>query len=183
LTLTAKGAAVNGIFIPLLNPLELWQGIFIISSILCAGFAIPKNLRPNQSKNSKKIFYGSVAPLFVWLNLMALRGTWHYLAPSSASMWEAARTAHGQAVIAILWGVLGLGAILYGQKTRSRDLWQVGAGLVGVDMLKLLLVDLHRAATLTRILAFLVLGGLFLLIGWAAPLPPKENKNESRREI
>jgi uncharacterized membrane protein len=35
-------------------------------------------------------------------------------------------------------------------------------------------VDLNRAETLTRILAFLVLGGFFLLIGWAAPLPPKE---------
>jgi uncharacterized membrane protein len=41
-------------------------------------------------------------------------------------------------------------------------------------MLKLLLVDLRVAATLVRITAFLVLGGLFLLIGWVAPLPPKK---------
>ena len=41
-------------------------------------------------------------------------------------------------------------------------------------MIKLLVVDLSNAATLVRIVAFLVLGGLSLLIGWVAPLPPKE---------
>jgi uncharacterized membrane protein len=174
-TLTSKGSAINGIFIPLLNPLELWQGTFIVSFILCVDFAVPKEQRP---KGFSQMSYRRVIPFlvacFVWLNLIALRGTWHYLAASSASMWDVARTAHGQAVIAILWGAQGLGAILCGQKMRSRELWYAGVGLVAVDMVKLLLVDLNRAETLTRIFAFLVLGGFFFLIGWAAPLPPKE---------
>jgi len=53
-------------------------------------------------------------------------------------------------------------------------MWRTGTGLLAADLLKLLLVDLHGAPTLTRVLAFLILGGLFLLIGWIAPLPPKE---------
>jgi uncharacterized membrane protein len=73
-----------------------------------------------------------------------------------------------------LWGVLGVSAILLGQKTRRRALWTAGARLLAIDMVKLLLVDLNKAATLTRIMAFLVLGGLFFLIGWAAPLPPQK---------
>jgi uncharacterized membrane protein len=173
-TLTSRGSAVNGVFIPLLNPLELWQGIFIVSFILCVDFAVPKEHRP---KNASPAPYWSLIPLltcFVWLKLVAMRGTWHYLAVSSASLWDVAHTAHGQAVIAILWGAQGLGAILCGQKMRSRKLWYAGTGLVAIDMIKLLLVDLNRVETLTRILAFLVLGGFFFLIGWAAPLPPKE---------
>ena len=49
-------------------------------------------------------------------------------------------------------------------------------------MVKLLIVDLSRSATLTRIFAFLVLGGLFLLIGWAAPLPPRETAADRGKE-
>ena len=107
---------------------------------------------------------------------MAARGTWWYTSAIYYDIWSVLRTPHCQGVIAILWGVLGLAGILRGQKLRDRLLWRMGAGLLAVDLFKLLLIDLNRAATLTRILAFLVLGGLFLLIGWAAPLPPKEEK-------
>ena len=77
---------------------------------------------------------------------------------------------------------MGLAGILQGKRLRSRLLWRAGAGLLAADMVKLLLVDLNRSATLTRIFAFLVLGGLFLLIGWAAPLPPRETAADRGKE-
>ncbi|MDR1979231.1 MAG: DUF2339 domain-containing protein [Synergistaceae bacterium] len=178
----ARGSAVYGVFIPLLNPLELWQAAIMLSLALWAAFAVPRERRP------KKWGWVAAALLFVWVNQAAARGTWWYWDVSPVyNLWDVARTPHCQAVIAILWGILGLGGILGGQKTRRRVLWSAGAGILAVDMLKLLLIDLNRAATLTRILAFLVLGGLFLSIGWVAPLPPKEDgtrdaANEPKKE-
>ena len=167
-SLAAKGSALGGVFIPILNPLELWQGSVLLAFVLWLKIFLPRGVR-----TPKLLRWGIPLLLFLWLNQVAARSTWWYLGVSYSSIWDAMRTPHYQGVIAILWGMLGLGAILYGQKTQDRPLWRLGALLLALDMGKLLLVDLNRAATLTRILAFLVLGGLFLLIGWAAPLPPK----------
>ncbi|MDR1874874.1 MAG: DUF2339 domain-containing protein [Synergistaceae bacterium] len=175
---SGKGSAFYGVFIPLLNPLELWQAVVMLSFALWIGLAVPER---TEERRSPGVRWELAALFFVWINQVAARGTWWYLAATPFySLWDVVRTSHFQAVAAILWGVLGLGAIFLGKKTRNRALWRTGAELLAADMLKLLLVDLNRAATLTRILAFLVLGGLFLLIGWAAPLPPMgDEKNDA----
>lgn len=172
-----KGGAVRGIFIPLLNPLELWQAGFLLSLSLWLRY-----LSGRVSRRPGPREWGLCALLFVWVNQMAARAAWWYSDEALTTMRAVLRTAHYQGVLAILWGVLGLAGILYGKRGRSRAMWRAGAALLAVDMIKLLILDLDRAATLTRILAFLVLGGLFLLIGWAAPLPPKEESDERNLE-
>ena len=172
-----KGTAVGGLFVPLLNPLELWQAIFILSCVLWFRCSFVKDARP-----SRPLQQGLCGFLFVWVNQVAARAAWWYSDEACTSIWMALRTSHCQGIIAILWGVLGLAGILQGKRLRSRSLWRAGAGLLAADMVKLLLVDLNRSATLTRIFAFLVLGGLFLLIGWAAPLPPRETAADRGKE-
>ncbi len=169
-----KGSAVFGVFVPVLNPLELWQGAAILAFGLWIGF-----FSDRHSRAFGFLRRGIFALLFIWINQVATRGTWWYTNAVYYDIWSVLRTPHCQGVIAILWGILGLAGILRGQKLRDRLLWRMGAGLLAVDMIKLLLFDLNRAATLTRILAFLVLGGLFLLIGWAAPLPPKKDEEKA----
>ena len=170
-----KGTAVGGLFVPLLNPLELWQAIFILSCVLWFRCSFVKG-------PSRPLRQGLCGFLFVWVNQVAARAAWWYSDEACSSIWMALRTSHCQGIIAILWGVLGLAGILQGKRLRSRSLWRAGAGLLAADMVKLLLVDLNRSATLTRIFAFLVLGGLFLLIGWAAPLPPRETAADRGKE-
>lgn len=172
-----KGTAVGGLFVPLLNPLELWQAIFILSCVLWFRCSFVKDGRP-----SRPLRQGFFGVLFVWVNQVAARAAWWYSDEAFTSIWMVLRTSHCQGIIAILWGVLGLAGILQGKRLRSRSLWRAGAGLLAADMVKLLLVDLNRSATLTRIFAFLVLGGLFLLIGWAAPLPPRETAADRGKE-
>lgn len=172
-----KGSSVQGIFVPFLNPLELWQAAFILSCVLwfrClfAGDAHPFGLFRR----------GICSLLFVWVNQIAARAAWWYSGDSYSSIWEVLKSPHYQGIAAILWGILGLAGILRGKQTGSRPLWHAGAGLLAVDMVKLLFVDLNHSTTLTRIIAFLVLGGLFLLIGWAAPLPPREATPKGARD-
>jgi uncharacterized membrane protein len=170
-----KGTAVSGIFIPILNPLELWQGSVLLSLALSVKIFWPKD-RPMQELDIKRVKMVFIALWFLWINQAIVRCAWWYEGTPPLSFWEALRTAYCQALIAILWGALGAGAILIGRKKRRRAFWKAGAGLLAIDMIKLLLIDLNRAATLTRILAFLVLGALFFLIGWAAPLPPSKEE-------
>jgi uncharacterized membrane protein len=49
----------------------------------------------------------------------------------------------------------------------------VGAGLLGLVVVKLLLIDLSNAGGAERIIAFIVVGILMLVVGYFAPLPPK----------
>ena len=55
----------------------------------------------------------------------------------------------------------------------QRPLWLVGAGLLGVVVVKLLLIDLSNAGGAERIIAFIAVGVLMLVVGYFAPLPPK----------
>ncbi len=49
-----------------------------------------------------------------------------------------------------------------------------------VTVIKLLLFDLADTGTLTRIVSFIVVGGLILIVGYFSPLPPKDA--ESKRD-
>ena len=75
-----------------------------------------------------------------------------------------------------------MACIFGGKRYRVRPLWFIGAGLLAVDILKLLAIDLRNSATIIRICAFLLLGGFFLLIGWVAPLPPPNTRPGERDE-
>jgi uncharacterized membrane protein len=164
----------GGFFIPVLNPLELGQAAFLLSLVLWIDVFAMRG-RPLEDW-PKPLRWGIAALLFLWINLTAARGTWRYMMEGPYDLWLVVHTAQYQGVIAILWGVIGLCAVLGGQRARSRVVWRAGAVLLAADIVKLLLVDLNKAENLTRIMAFLVLGGLFVLIGWAAPLPPKDSK-------
>ena len=169
---SSAGAAVHGVFIPVLNPLEMQQMVFLISLIMWLRIFVFGGLP--FKKWSTQAQLAIVALFFLWSNQAAARAAFWYWGAPPYNLWYEFTTPHAQAIAAIVWGVIGLWAILYGKKTGSRPMWRTGTGLLAADLLKLLLVDLHGAPTLTRVLAFLILGGLFLLIGWIAPLPPKE---------
>jgi len=78
-----------------------------------------------------------------------------------------------QASLSIVWGTLAISLMLFGNRRRIRAAWFVGAVLVGVVVVKLFLVELSAVGTLQRIVSFVVVGLLLLLVGYVAPLPPK----------
>ncbi|KRT59363.1 DUF2339 domain-containing protein, partial [endosymbiont of Ridgeia piscesae] len=87
-----------------------------------------------------------------------------------------------QAGLAMLWALLGLVGMVVGHRRHSRLLWLVGAGLMGMVVVKLFLIDLSNTATLARIVAFLGVGALLLLVGYLAPVPPRQPQSESVEE-
>jgi len=65
------------------------------------------------------------------------------------------------------------------QGERARPIWMVGAVLLGIVVVKLFLVDLASVGSLMRIVSFMAVGGLMLVIGYFAPLPPANVEKSS----
>ena len=79
----------------------------------------------------------------------------------------------GQLGLAILWSALALGLMLFAHRRALRYSWLAGAGLLGVVVVKLLLVDMSNAQGWERIVTFIGVGLLMLVVGYFVPLPPR----------
>jgi len=78
-----------------------------------------------------------------------------------------------QAALSVAWSLIGVALMLAGHRRPRRALWIVGAALLGVVVAKLFLIELADRGSLSRIVSFLVVGGLMLAVGYFAPMPPR----------
>ncbi len=83
-------------------------------------------------------------------------------------LWHSSEVQLG---LSIGWTLLALALMLRGHLLAHRLRWQAGAGLLAVVLVKLFLVDLADAGSLSRIVSFITVGGLTVLIGIKAPMP------------
>ena len=77
-----------------------------------------------------------------------------------------------QVALSVAWAIVGLSGMVAGARMGHRAMWiaagAVMAGVVG----KLFLVDLSSLSATSRTVSFLVVGGLMILVGYLAPVPP-----------
>jgi hypothetical protein len=76
------------------------------------------------------------------------------------------------AVTSLLWATAGSALTIWSRKVTSRALWVSGAVLLVASAVKLVLFDFGSLGQLANILAVIAAGGMFLLVGWLAPMPP-----------
>ena len=74
--------------------------------------------------------------------------------------------------ISIFWTLIALTTMLVATRKHARIVWLTAAGLLGVVIAKLFLVDLSHVGTVDRIISFVGVGLLMLIIGYFSPLPP-----------
>jgi uncharacterized membrane protein len=77
------------------------------------------------------------------------------------------------AVVSLLWAAIGGLLSWLSVRKQSRTLWSLGAFLLVAAALKLILLDFGSLGQLGNILAMLAVGGVFLLVAWLAPFPPR----------
>jgi uncharacterized membrane protein len=53
---------------------------------------------------------------------------------------------------------------------------------MGLVVVKLFIIELGNSGSISRIVSFIVVGLLLLLVGWYAPVPPKEEKTADKPE-
>ena len=69
-------------------------------------------------------------------------------------------------------GHFGLCVDDFSSQRHIRQIWFVGAALLGIVVIKLVILDLSQSGTLTRVVSFIGAGGVMLVIAYLAPLPP-----------
>lgn len=114
------------------------------------------------------------------LSSVVVRAMHHYL---GTPLWSAAIWSNGdvQLSLTLLWVILAFILMTFSSRRHIRQIWFVGAALLGIVVAKLLLLDLSQSGTLTRVISFIGSGVVMLVIAYLAPLPPalSETKKES----
>ena len=171
---TSAGSAAPLPWVPLLNPLEIGAGVALLAIVGWVR-ALPAAWRLRVPPAGLPALLGVTA--FALVTGLVLRTCHHW----AGVAWDfdalyASRLA--QAALSVAWSLIGVALMLLGHRRLRRVLWIVGAALLGVVVAKLFLVELADRGSLSRIVSFLVVGGLMLTVGYFAPMPPRRNDAE-----
>lgn len=157
-------------YLPIFNPLDL--------AMLLAMFAALRWWR--ATGNDAPAWWATALKAlavvaFVLVNGILLRAVHHFAGvPWNDNALFASDAV--QASLSLFWGVLGLVLAFVANRRRQRTIWMIGAGLLGVVVAKLFLVDMANTGTVARIVSFVGAGLLLLAVGYFSPLPPAKEK-------
>lgn len=171
----AFSGATHYLHLPVFNPLDLAQ----LGAIMIFIHAT-KNRLASLERMERPLRYGSLAVLgFIWINVVVMRSVHYYgYVPYEAyALWNSATL---QMALSIVWTLCALAIMLASQRLQSRPLWLLGAGLLGLVVIKLFTKDLTGSGTLPRVISFMAVGALMLIIGYLSPIPA--NRSMARAE-
>ncbi len=182
---SASGNTAPLPYLPLLNPVDLCAFLAVASVALWL-----KRLRASTLVSAANPLRGGIAlgvlafAAFIVVNTVWLRFAHHFrdIAWNSSAL---ADSFFVQAGYSMLWTLLGVGAMVWAHKKVQRAVWQAGAALLALTVVKLLIVDLENSGGGERIVAFIGVGILMVVVGYFAPMPPtlaKAAKLESAHE-
>ncbi|MHA3981105.1 DUF2339 domain-containing protein [Acinetobacter venetianus] len=169
-------SATQFYFLPVLNPIDSLSLLMFIG-VLWVIYHHDFNVESSIEWGFKVATI--LTGLFV-LSSVVVRAMHHYL---GTPLWGGAIWSNGdvQLSLTLLWVILAFILMTFSSRRHIRQIWFVGAALLGIVVLKLLLLDLSQSGTLTRVISFIGSGIVMLVIAYLAPLPPtlSENKKES----
>ncbi|NWC73915.1 DUF2339 domain-containing protein [Pseudomonas sp. P7759] len=160
-------------YVPLLNPLDLGLLFALLGIYLWS-----RSVAPERGPRVELIAQGVAGiSLFAFFTALVMRTAHHwggvpfYLDALLESMLV-------QAGLSIVWTLIALGLMIGGHLRHRREVWLIGAALIAVVVAKLFFVELSNRGGLARIVSFIGVGGLLLVVGYFAPLPPKRVETE-----
>lgn len=159
-------------YIPVLNPLDLAQGLAIGVMVYWLWF-INKYIE-NKWLSIHPVSIALTAGImsFAWVNVVIAR-TVHAFSGVNYSDYSMMKSSVFQTSTSIVWSVIAMVLMALALKKTSRYFWYAGASLLALVVLKLFFIDLAESGSISRIVSFLVVGALMLVIGYLSPLPPK----------
>ena len=149
---------------PLLNMPDLVMlGAVVVAGLQWLAIQRALNPAPLAAQLLAAGAFVSATVLLVRAIQLSLQLPWQF-----DSLWHSSEVQLG---LSVGWTLLALVLMLRGHLLAHRLRWQSGAGLLAVVLVKLFLVDLADAGSLSRIVSFITVGGLTVLIGIKAPMP------------
>ena len=177
MSLNSDGNAAPLPYVPLINPLDIsLMGVLLL--IIIWQRAIAQHL--GKLQNIMPIAAGVMG--FTLLNGVLLR-TLHYWLGTPFEWASIFSSPIVQMAFTFLWGATAFMLMLLAHQRAERRLWMVGAGLMGLVVVKIFLLDLAQTGSVERISSFIGAGLMLLVMGYFAPLPPAKtlvpaNKND-----
>ena len=171
-------------YIPLLNPTDLALALAVAGLVFWRRVVVAANPAPVGAGWVRST--ASLVPVavlaFVAINTVWLRIAHHFFHVP----WDGEALFNSfvvQTGYAILWTLMAISLMVLAHRRVQRALWLVGAGLLGLVVVKLLLVDLSNVGGVERIITFIVVGVLMLVVGYFAPLPPKPATANTLKDV
>ncbi|PRA30345.1 DUF2339 domain-containing protein [Pseudomonas poae] len=154
-------------YVPLLNPLDVGLLFALLGVYLWARSVAPQ----------REMIAQSVAglSLFAFFTALVMR-TAHHWGGVPFHLDALLESMLVQAGLSIVWTLIALGLMIGGHLRHRREVWLIGAALIAVVVAKLFFVELSNRGGLARIVSFIGVGGLLLVVGYFAPLPPKRGE-------
>lgn len=169
-----------GYYLPVFNPVD-------VMSLLCLAGLLWMIYQHNFNTQNQMVEWtlkvtGILTALIV-LSSVVVRALHVYLA---TPLWGFLIWSNGvvQLSLTLLWVILAFILMTYSSRQHIRQIWFVGAALLGIVVIKLVSLDLSQSGTLTRVVSFIGAGGVMLVIAYLAPLPPVgnvEKKNDDHK--
>jgi uncharacterized membrane protein len=163
-------------YLPVLNPFDLAMLFAMLTAALSltvlkreAGTA-PVRAIGTLIQPYRRLLAGA---FFVMTTAALVRGVHHF----SSVPWNFAAlfdSVFVQTALSIYWGLLGFAGMIWGARSRHRLVWLTGAGFMALVVIKLFLIDLGNTGTVERIISFIGIGALLLVVGYFAPVPPRQ---------
>lgn len=179
----SPGGAIPLPYLPLLNPVDLTLMLAVAAIVFWALGVL--GAQPAISRadllTDRKALAGLGGVAFVLVNTVWLRAS-HQLLGVGWSGTALMGSFVVQAGLAIGWTALALAMMAVAHRRGWRVLWLVGAVLLALTVIKLLLVDLTNIGGAVRIVTFIGVGALMLIVGYAAPLPPRGRDTDAEME-
>lgn len=170
ISMMAKGIWMLPYFL-IFNPIDMLS--IIVFALL--SYAI----KPYLFNHNRSIQLMNAALLLVsgllLISSILLRMLHHYMAVPywSIAAWDNSTV---QMSLTILWASVALVLTLLASKQAGRYIWMLGIAVLAIVIAKLIFLDLSHSHTLTRIISFIGSGMIMLVMGYFAPLPPKQKE-------
>lgn len=175
--IASDGTAEPLPYVPLLNPLEVGLlfalfGVYAWSRSALTQWAI----RVDYAEPATQLVAG--VSLFAFFSALVMRSA-HHWGGVPFELDALLRSMQVQAGLSIVWTLIALSLMIGGHLRHRREVWLIGAALIAVVVTKLFFVELSNRGGLARIVSFIGVGGLLLVVGYFAPLPPKRAETGS----
>lgn len=163
-------------YLPLLNLLDAC--LIAVMFWLYQNMPLPTTPQAAKSLQAGRLALGGLA--FWSLSGLVVRGLHQWLeTPLWPTAWHSDTV---QTSLTIVWSSTALLMTMLASRQAWRSLWWIGLGLLAVVIAKLLLVDLSNLSAMARVISFIGAGGVMLIIGYVAPLPPEITSDSTQQE-
>ncbi|WP_457436312.1 DUF2339 domain-containing protein [Pseudomonas sp. TE3786] len=166
-------------YVPLINPLELGMLFALFGVCRWLHSALPYLPDGEQRAWLPQAVAG--VSLFALFTALVFRAAHHWGGvPYQLDLLLESMLV--QAGLSIVWTLIALALMIFGHLRSRREIWLVGAALIAVVVAKLFFVELGNRGGLERIVSFIGVGVLLLIVGYFAPLPPRQTESEAEKE-